>query len=94
MSSIPWCKKSKMTKNPKSRGPALNLGEGEGVGAILNRILWKRITNLQHDPLLPRRPFFRHRLTGMKSCMVDRAGTPAPKDATKPVVFFRFFAGT
>ena len=30
-------------------------------------------------------------LTGMKSCMVDRGCTPAPKDATKLSVFFRFF---
>ena len=30
-------------------------------------------------------------LTGMKSCTVDRGCTPAPKDATKLAVFFRFF---
>ena len=30
-------------------------------------------------------------LTGMKSCTVDRGCTPAPKDATKLSVFFRFF---
>ena len=30
-------------------------------------------------------------LTGMKSYMVDRGWTPAPKDATKLAVFFRFF---
>ena len=29
--------------------------------------------------------------TGMKSCTVDRGCTPAPKDATKQAVFFRFF---
>ena len=27
----------------------------------------------------------------MKSCTVDRGCTPAPKDATKLAVFFRFF---
>ena len=31
-------------------------------------------------------------LTSMKSCTVDRGCTPAPKDATKPAVFFRFFS--
>ena len=30
-------------------------------------------------------------LTGMKSCTVDGGCTPAPKDATKLAVFFRFF---
>ena len=30
-------------------------------------------------------------LTGMKSCTVDRGCTPAPKDTTTLVVFFRFF---
>ena len=30
-------------------------------------------------------------LTGIKSCTVDRGCTPAPKDATKLAVFFRFF---
>ena len=30
-------------------------------------------------------------LTGIKSCTVDRGCTPAPKDATKQAVFFRFF---
>ena len=30
-------------------------------------------------------------LTGMKSCTVDRGCTPAPKDATKLAMFFRFF---
>ena len=30
-------------------------------------------------------------LTCMKSCTVDRGCTPAPKDATKLAVFFRFF---
>ena len=30
-------------------------------------------------------------LTGMKSCTVDFDCTPAPKDATKLAVFFRFF---
>ena len=30
-------------------------------------------------------------LTGMASCTVDRDCTPAPKDATKLAVFFRFF---
>ena len=30
-------------------------------------------------------------LTGMESCTVDRGCTPAPKDATKLAVFFRFF---
>ena len=32
-------------------------------------------------------------LTGMKSCRVDHGCTPAPKDATKLAVFFRFFRG-
>ena len=30
-------------------------------------------------------------LTGMKSCTVNRGCTPAPKDAMKLAVFFRFF---
>ena len=30
-------------------------------------------------------------LTGMESCPVDRGSTPAPKDATKLAVLFRFF---
>ena len=30
-------------------------------------------------------------LKGMKSCTVDRGCTPAPKDATKLAVIFRFF---
>ena len=34
---------------------------------------------------------FRHRLTGIKSCMVDHGCTPAPKDATNMALFFRFF---
>ena len=35
--------------------------------------------------------FFSTPLTGMKSCTVDRGCTPAPKDATKLAVLFRFF---
>ena len=34
---------------------------------------------------------FRQRWQAMKSCTVDRGCTPAPKDATKLAVFFRFF---
>ena len=39
---------------------------------------------------LRKRPFSTP-LTGMKSCTVDCGCTPAPKDATKLAVFFRFF---